>query len=102
MNGETEYGESSGDLPSFDVATITETREVCDLCGNPRRKVRTYRVGYDGHCVKVTLCVSEHAKPLEKAIAVGSPVSSPSPKVKLWDMDEIERMKAAQQKRMSK
>ena len=79
------------------MATITETREVCDVCHNPRRKVKTYRVGYDGLLVKVAVC-AEHAKPLEKLLDLGTPVRSASPKVKVWDIGEIEKLKKAQKR----
>lgn len=71
------------------MAVITNRQEVCDTCRNPRRKVARYRVGQDGKLVAVLLC-REHAKPLDDLIAVGTHVPNQSPRVKVWDLEEIE------------
>ena len=80
------------------MAVLTNTQEVCDRCRNPRRKVTRYRVGQDGHLVGVLLC-REHAVPLDELMALGTHVPSQSPKVKVWDMEEIEKAKKAQNRK---
>lgn len=74
------------------MAILTDVREVCDVCRNPRRKVTLYRVGRDGLLVKVVLC-REHGKYLEELIAIGSVVPDTAPKAKLWTIEEIEERK---------
>ena len=80
------------------MAVIHSAQEVCDVCRNQRRKVTRYRVGQDGHLVSVLLC-REHAKYPDELIALGTHVPSQSPRVKVWDMEEIEKMKAAQNRK---
>ena len=65
-------------------------KNICDVCENPRRKVKMYRVGQDGDLVKVELC-KEDAEPLERLLKLGERVPNASPKAKLWDMEEIAR-----------
>ena len=74
------------------MATITETREVCDVCKNSRRKTRLYRVGEDGLLVKVLLC-REHGKYLDQLIQIGSVVQTTGPRARLWTLEEIEERK---------
>lgn len=70
-------------------------KEVCDVCRNPNRKVKEYRVGRDGNrLLRVVLC-HEDAKQIETLIAIGTPTSSNSSEGRLWTMDEI----AAEKKR---
>ena len=82
------------------MAIITNTTEVCDVCRNPRRKVKRYRVGFDGRLVGVLLC-REHAVPVEELIELGTYVPSQSPQPKVWTLEEIEaeRRKQAQNKK---
>lgn len=47
--------------------------EVCDVCRNPKRKVRDYRIARDSNrLMRVVLC-SEHAEPLEELLKVATP-----------------------------
>lgn len=72
------------------------TREVCDVCGDERRPVEIYEVRHGEAAVRLALCVPEHAEPLERILVLGSPIPGKPPRVKVWDMEEIERLKAAQ------
>lgn len=74
------------------MATITETREVCDVCKNTRRKTRLYRVGEDGVLARVLLC-REHGKYLDNLIELGTIVPSTAPVARLWTIEEIESRK---------
>lgn len=74
------------------MATLTETKEVCDVCRNPRRRTLVYRVGEDGLLVKVLLC-KEHGKYLNELIKLGSVVQTTAPVARLWTIDEIEERK---------
>lgn len=65
-------------------------KNVCDVCSNSRRKVKSYRVGQDGDNVKVDLC-AEHAEPLERLLKLGERIPNASPRVKVWSMDEIDK-----------
>ena len=80
------------------VAQLTKTQDVCDVCGNQRRKVKTYRVGQDGDLVRVDLC-SEHAEPLEKMLKLGARLPSTAKRAKLWSFEEIERERRKQAKK---
>ena len=77
------------------VAQLVKTKNVCDVCGNSRRKVKTYRVGLDGDLVRVDLC-SEHAEPLEQMLKLGARLPNASPKARLWTFEEIEKEKRKQ------
>lgn len=79
------------------MVTITESKTVCSVCRNPRRKVSAYRVGQDGVLVTVDLC-KEHGAYIEELIALGTIVPFPSSKVKVWDIEEIETRKAQKRK----
>lgn len=79
------------------MAVITTKQEVCEVCRNTRRKVTRYRVGQDGQLVSVLLC-REHGQPLDELIAMGTHVPNQSPRVKVWDLEEIE----AERKRQAK
>ena len=81
------------------MALLTNTQEVCDRCRTPRRKVTRYRVGQDGHLVGVLLS-REDDKPLDGLMALGTHVPSQSPRVKVWDMDEIEKAKKSQNRKL--
>lgn len=70
-------------------------RNICDVCGNQRRKVKTYRVGQDGDLVKVELC-KEDAEPLELLLKLGERVPNASPKAKIWSIEEIEKERRRQ------
>jgi hypothetical protein len=74
------------------VATVTNTQSVCDVCQNPRRKVKTFRVGWDGQNVRVDLC-REHGEPLEQMLKIGDTIASASPRARVWTMEEIEKEK---------
>ena len=71
---------------------------ICDVCQNPRRKVKPYRVAQDGDSVRVMLC-KEHAKPLDDIIKIGERVPSTSGRVKVWDFEEVERLKRQQNRK---
>lgn len=77
------------------VARIVKTKDVCDVCQNPRRKVKTYRVGQDGDLVKVELC-REDAEPLERLLKIGERIPFASRRAKLWTPEEIERERRRQ------
>jgi hypothetical protein len=79
------------------MVTITESKTVCSVCRNPRRKVAAYRVGQDGVLVTVDLC-KEHGTYVEELIALGTIVPFPSSRVKVWDIEEIETRKAQRRK----
>lgn len=70
------------------VARLMKIKNVCDVCGNPRRKVKAYRVAQDGDLVKVELC-KEDAAPLEKMLKIGERLPNASRKAKLWTPEEI-------------
>lgn len=72
------------------VATLTKVEDICDICKRPRRRTKRYRVGQDGDLVKVDLC-REDAEFLDRLIKLGERVPNPSPRVKLWTMEEIEK-----------
>ena len=74
------------------MATVTKTKEVCDVCGNTRRRTRPYRVGEDGVLVRVVLC-REHGEPLDSLIKIGSIVQTTAPTARVWTMEEIEARK---------
>lgn len=80
------------------MAIITNTTEACDVCRNPRRKVTRYRVGIDGRLVSVLLC-REHGAYVQELIQLGTHVPNQSPRVKVWDMEEIEKLKKSQTKK---
>lgn len=79
------------------MATITEVKNVCDICQAPRRKVRSYRVGTEGVTVEVELC-REHRECVDLLIARGHHVPTPSKRVKVWDVEEIEKRKREQKR----
>lgn len=77
------------------VARLVNIKDICDVCENPRRKVKAYRVAQDGDLVRVLLC-KEDAEPLERMLKIGERIPNPSPRAKLWDFEEIEREKKRQ------
>lgn len=79
------------------MATITEVKNVCDVCQAPRRKVTAYRVGTEGMTVEVELC-REHRDLIESLITKGHVIPTPSRRVKVWDVDEIETRKKEQRR----
>lgn len=72
------------------VATLVKTKDTCDVCNSTRRRTQRYRVGLDGDLVKVDLCKEDGAY-LDKLIKLGERTPNPSPRVKVWTMEEIER-----------
>ena len=72
-----------------------KTLEICDVCKSTRRKVKPYRVAQDGDSVRLLLC-SEHGKPLDDLIKLGERVPSNTPRAKVWDMEEIEKLRRTQ------
>ena len=80
------------------VARIMKIKNVCDVCKNKRRKVKIYRVGFDGTTVAVELC-HEHAAPLEQMLKIGEPLTSTTPKVRTWTIEEIMAEKKRQAKK---
>ena len=79
------------------MTRLISTKAVCDVCRNPRRQVKVYRVGNDVDLTKVDLC-REHAIPLDSLIELGVRVSQVAPRAKKWTMEEIEAEKARQAK----
>jgi hypothetical protein len=73
---------------------------ICDVCRNPRRKVRPYRLAQDGDSVRVVLC-KEHSKPIDDLLKLGERVPSNAPRAKVWSMEEIEKQRRAQNRRRS-
>jgi hypothetical protein len=73
-------------------------KNVCDVCKNKRRKVKIYRVGFDGETVGVELC-SEHAAPLEQMLKIGERLNTTTPKVKVWSLEDIEAEKRRQKRK---
>ena len=81
-----------------EVARIVKIKDVCDVCKNPRRKVKRYRVQWDSDVVAVYLC-SEHGEYLDKLLKLGERVPNQSPRAKVWSMEEIEAEKRRQERR---
>lgn len=77
------------------VARLMKIKNICDVCENPRRKVKTYRVGQDGTLVKVELC-KEDAEPLEHLLKLGERMPNASPKAKVWTIEDIEKERRRQ------
>lgn len=77
------------------MATLTRVSTVCDVCRNPKRRTKTFRVTMGDGAVVLILC-TEHRKPLESLLKHGTlsePPKRPGPPVKLWEMSEIEALK---------
>jgi len=72
-----------------------KTQNICDVCENPRRKVKTYRVGQDGDLVKVELC-REDAEPLDRLLKIGERMPNASPRAKMWTLEDIEKERRRQ------
>lgn len=80
------------------MAIMTQLHSVCDVCRNPRRKVKTYRVQNGEAGWVLTLC-REDGRTLVALLQHGTEVPAtkkPGPPVKLWDLDEIEAAKKKQ------
>lgn len=65
-----------------------KTHVHCDVCKNPRRKTKRYRVAQDGDLVQVDLC-REDGEYLDKLIKLGERIPNPRPRPKVWSMEEI-------------
>ena len=71
---------------------ITTVAVACDVCKNPKRKTHRYRMGDGEGLFAFELC-REHAAPLRAILATGGEPLTPAPRVKVWQMDEIETLK---------
>lgn len=80
------------------MAQVVNVKVVCDVCGNPRRSVKPYRVAQDGSSVRVMLC-KEHARPVDELLKIGERIPDSSPKVKIYSMEDIAALARAQKKR---
>lgn len=82
------------------MAIMTKVSTVCDVCRNPKRRTKTYRV-QNGEGSWVLTLDREHAQPLLELLQYATEVPAtrrPGPPVKLWEMDEIEAERKRQQK----
>lgn len=70
------------------VASIMRVKDECDVCRNPRRKTKRYRVAQDGDLVQVDLC-RQDAEYLDKLIKLGERIPNPRPRPKVWSFEEI-------------
>jgi hypothetical protein len=82
------------------VTRLVSSVEVCDVCENPRRKVKMYRVGNSDYLARLWLC-REHGSQLDPLIELGVRVAQAPHRAKKWTMEEIdaERTKQGKAKR---
>lgn len=80
------------------VATLMKVKDVCDVCGNKRRKTKRYRVAQDGDLVQVDLC-AEDGKYLDKLIKMGERLPNPRPRPLVWSMEAIEAERKKQERK---